>query len=476
MKRLFYLLAIFSTILFYSCEKNKDSGPNNDYVNNWIYKEMSTYYLWNENLPSASSINFDSDPEKFFNFLLYRPDQYYGDRFSWIQNNYLDLLNSLSGVSSFEIGFEYIGYRESASSSNVMAQVAYVKPGTHAEQLGIKRGDVFTKVNGTQLTTSNWRNLFNASSAKVTFMSGSTTVDKTITLSKNYSENPIYLDAIYTQGAKRIGYLVYNFFAADGGDGSKKYDIQLNEVFGRFKAANITHLILDFRYNSGGSMNSATLLGSMIVPQLNTNNIFTKLQYNSIVSSAIIQKEGSDALLDKFRDKVESGRSGSVPINNVGDNLQGLYILTGGWTASASELVINNLDPYLPNINLVGDTTVGKSVGSISIYEENDSKNKWGMQPIVLRFTNKIGNANFSQGFFPKVVDQDNSLSKLPLGDENETLLAIALNMIENNGTYVRSSVQQSVRPTAIPIGSSVEKKAWANHVVVDLDRVKINE
>lgn len=481
MKKIYFLLVLLFP-LFYSCDDNNPDNDNdrnvanaaNQYVNDWIYEQMSTYYLWDSYIPSVLALNFNENPEDFFYSLLYKYKQTGGDRFSWIQENYVDLLSSLSGVSSYDIGFEYVGYLEAANSTNVIGQVAYVKPGTHAEQLGIKRGDAFTKVNGTQLTTSNWRSLFNSTSATVTFQKQNgevtTTEQKNITLSVNYSENPVYLDTIYTEGANTVGYLVYNFFAADGGDGSQKYDLQLNEAFGRFKAASITHLVLDFRYNSGGSMNSATLLGSMIVPQLNTSNVFTKVQYNDFLNSYFTQRNGSDALLDKFQDKVKS-----VPINNVGDNLQELYVLTGSWTASASELIINNLEPYLPNkIYLIGLTTVGKNVGSVSLYEENDPKNKWGMQPIVLKYFNSNGLANFEEGFTPDIEERDNYLyGKLELGDRDEVMLSIALGVI--NGTYSRPSVsRQAVDAGYQPVGASVEGKAWANQVIVDPERFNI--
>lgn len=465
-----YFFVITSLALFtlFSCDKNNSgSTENNSYVNQWIFDEMSTYYLWNENIPARSKLNFDADPSDFFYSLLYKYKQLDGDRFSWIRENYIDLLNSLSGISNYDVGFEYVGYLETEGSSNVIAQVAYIKPGTPAEQLGIKRGDFFNRVNGTRLNTSNWRSLFNSATATVTFIkSGGATEEKNITLTKDYAENPVYLDSIYTEGANKIGYLVYNFFAPDGGNDSHAYDIKLNNVFGKFKAASITHLVLDLRYNSGGSMNSATLLGSMIVPNLNTNEVFTKLQYNTLLSNAF----GSSALIDKFRDNVETSKTSSVPLNNVGNNLQKVYILTSGWTASASELIINNLEPYCPNINIVGDTTVGKNVGSVSRYEKNNPNNKWGIQPIILRYTNKNGVADFLEGFIPDIAYEDNALTKLELGNKNEAMLNIALSMI--NGTYSPSS-RQATDIELQPVGASVENKAWANQVIVDFKQLK---
>lgn len=474
MKCKWCILGVLVILLFACKDDNKggrggNTASDNTYVNKWIMKEMKTYYLWNEQLPSPSQERYEANPSDFFKSILYKYEQAGGDRFSWIQEDYVELLNSLSGVTSYDIGFEYILYSEGEKSDNITGQVAYIKPGTHAEKLGIKRGDAFTHVDGTRLTKSNYKGIFKAATAKVGFISRDEKItEKNITLSHNYAQNPVYLDTIYTEGTTKVGYLVYNFFASDNGDKSYKYDLQLNEAFGRFKAANITHMVVDFRYNSGGSMNSATLLGSMLVPNLNTNNVFTKLQYNKLVEAALVKENGQGVLVDKFRDMIDKTR-----INNIGNNLQGLYFLTSSSTASASELIINNLKPYMGNtITLIGNTTAGKNVGSITLYKERDTKNKWGMQPIVLKYTNKEDFSDFESGFEPQIKELDNYLfGKLPLGDKEEVMLNIALSKI--NGTY---APKKSSALGLDIVSSSVESKAWANHVIVNFDNLKVNE
>ena len=146
------LLLIIASIFLGSCLEllyNDD-----EYVNKWIYEEMSFYYLWNTNIPKKP--DYSLKPEPFFESLLYNKGQATGDRFSWIQENYLELLNSLSGITPYDIGFEYIGYRKAEGSTEILGQIAYVKPKTNAEAIGLKRGDYFTKVNGITLNTTNW--------------------------------------------------------------------------------------------------------------------------------------------------------------------------------------------------------------------------------------------------------------------------------------------------------------------------------
>ena len=477
-KRYFILVACIALLLF-SCKKddpvidNPDPGnePTNNekYVNEWIYDNMSILYLWNTNIPRRC--NYELHPEEFFESLLYNRGMITGDRFSWIQENYVEMLDMLSGVTPYDIGFEYVGYLINAT--DVIGQIAYVKPDTDAEKIGLKRGDYFTKVNGTTLNTTNWRNLLsgNETSVIITFYDINTgvTTDKPVKKIANYAENPVFFDKVYEKDGHKIGYLVYNFFASGTNDKNfiYIYDEKLNDAFGRFKSAGITELVLDLRYNSGGSMNSATLLGSMIVPDLDTNNIFTKLEYNSLIQMVLTMEYGEDVFLDKLRDKLETGEA----INNVGNTIQSLYVLTGNWTASASELIINNLEPYMPDkIFLIGTTTVGKNVGSVSIYEEDDPKNKWGMLPIILRYFNKDGKADFLSGFAPNIEERDNG-DKLPLGDPDEVMLKIAIDHI--TGNYVPTRSVRSWDSGRILAGLSIEQRAWAGKTIVDNSLLK---
>ena len=140
------LMLAIAAFVFTACRNENDPTPvlpeeNQEYVkvNEWILENMQFWYLWNDKLPTASDKT--NDPEAYFKSLLYKDD-----RFSWIQDNYTELLNSLQGVSK-EAGYEYVLYRESESSNNVVAQILYIKPNSPAAQSELKRGDVITKIN-----------------------------------------------------------------------------------------------------------------------------------------------------------------------------------------------------------------------------------------------------------------------------------------------------------------------------------------
>ena len=472
------ILAVFFS--FVACEDNTNNRKNDDaYVNEWIYDNMSIYYLWNEKLPASP--DYKLNPDDFFESICYwynkdtNPD---GDRFSWIQENYVDLLNLLSGVSSDEIGFEFMLYYLDDKQVDLFGEVEYVKRGTPAEAKGLKRGQTFTKINGTKLTVSNYQNLLmNLKGSYTLTVSDPAIVDndisfqneQTLSLSTmgKYEENPIYLDTVYTDNGRKIGYLVYNFFADDNGDGKCGYDAQLAQTFSKFKANNVTDLILDLRYNSGGSTFAATCLAGMIVKGLDTKNVFYRIEFNKLFGDYIRKQEGDDYFYQRFIDKIVPDKNTNnlttaIPLVNIG-NLESFYVLTGRNTASASEMIINGLRPYM-NVTLVGDTTVGKNVASVSFYEEKDPKNKWGMQPIIAKMYNKEDKSDYTAGFYPNHLNRDMGIPKKQLGDLNESMLNETVSIIVG-GTRSFKPVQTNPSKAMM---SSVARKAWSNNMILN--------
>lgn len=461
-KLVMIVIMIFTTVfLFQQCSDDKPLSDN-QYVNNWILENMEFAYLWNTEIPAKPDKT--QLPDEFFNSLL--SDQ---DRFSWIQDNYLELLNSLQGVN-MEAGYEFVLYRESNANENVIAQVVYIKTGSPAASKDFKRGDVITHINGTQMTVSNYQSLLGliSSNHSITYkrynfntqvFETKPTLDLTVV---EFAENPNFMSKIFDFGERKVGYYVYNFFADGPNETSSQYNTEMNSIFANFKSQNITDLILDLRYNSGGSESSAIKLASLIGKNVTANDLFTRWEYNDELTDYIMGQSwgGSSFFLRKF----------TTEVNNVGNQLQGgrVYILTRNRTASASELIINGLKPYM-DVFIVGDTTLGKNVGSISIYEENDPRNKWGMQPIVVKSFNKLNQSDYGDGFRPNIPDEDNSLVILPLGDENENLLSLALTEITGNSGGRKRGVQ--VQPWGRMLGSSFDRKR--KNFNVNLDRTQ---
>lgn len=443
-------LAFASVLLLHSCQAIYDLFPpadnnNNEYVNNWILDNMSTYYYWNELIPKETDKS--QTPDNYFESILYKynpvtaPD---GDRFSWIESDYTELMSSLNGVVPNEIGFDVTLYYADETSTNIIGQVNYVKKGTPAQASGVKRGMWFHKVNGKTLTASNYRDLLTVTDASVTIdfadpifdqssriIGYSNSNEKTLQTVAEYSENPVYMDTVLVRDQHKIGYFVYHFFAPDDGHNNSAYDLAMNDVFGRFKSAGITDLVLDLRYNSGGRTTSSQLLASEIVPRVADSLLFTYYRYNLEYNAQYIKAYGAKSLNTYFTTKVLRNDAVIGTINNIGNQLNGkVYVLTGPYTASASEQVINGLKPYM-DVVLIGDTTYGKNVASFTIYDEKNSKiNKWGMQPIVAKYFNCLGKSDFTSGFAPDFEVKEAGRFMKEFGDPTEPLLNKAIDDI----------------------------------------------
>jgi len=424
-------------------------------VNKWIKEKMDYVYLWSSTIPN--NVDQKKKPEEYFKALLNSQD-----RFSWIQPNYQELLNSLSGINK-EAGYEVTFYRMSATSNDLYAQIVYIKPGSPASLTTLKRGDVITKINNTSITVDNYKSLIAQMSENhsityrtVSIPDGAVGAETVLNLTTvEFAENPNFLSKVIKAGDRKVGYYVYNFFAPGNGG---SYDSEMERIFESFKAQGITDLILDLRYNSGGAVSSAVNLASLVGSGVNASSVFTYWKYNDKVEADIIKdpKFGPSALVTNFVAKSA----------NVGGQLTGnrVYVLTSARTASASELIINGLKPYM-NVFLIGTNTVGKNVGSFSIFEENNPKNKWGMQPIVFKLLNKDKQAEYTNGFTPDIVNPDNNFVIFPLGDERESMLSVALAQI--TGTTGR--VERTPQKQHEIIAQSLDFKRRSNQLIGDL-------
>lgn len=437
-KSLFILLLVAFT--FQSCQDEDDvATPMNIEIQNFVWKGLNLYYLWQADVPNLADTKFKSqaelntflsgypEPENLFDALRVNKSI---DKFSWIVDDYLVLEGQLQGTTNnngVEFGLSY----KASGSKEIVGWVRYIIPNSDASTKNIKRGDIFYGVNGTQLTDTNYKELLfgsnNDYSLNMADISGGafTPNGKTVALTKTVlDENPILVNTVITSGSKKIGYLMYNGFYSN-------YDAKLNDAFGTLKSQGITDLVLDLRYNGGGSVTTATRLASMITGAF-TGQVFSKQQWNAKIES-YYATNNPESLKDFFVDKI-----GSTPINSL--NLTKIYILTSRSSASASELVINGLKPYM-NVVQIGDITVGKNVGSVTLYDSptfgKDKRNpnhRYAMQPIVLKIVNSVGFGDYQSGLTPTFSLKE-SLSNLGvLGTSTEPLLNLAIAKITGIG------------------------------------------
>ncbi|MDG2173232.1 MAG: carboxyl-terminal protease, partial [Flavobacteriaceae bacterium] len=168
--------------------------------------------------------------------------------------------------------------------------------------------------------------------------------------------------------------------------------------------------------------NTSILLSSLITGQF-TGEIISTEQWNDEIQTYYLNND-PEFLINRF-----IGNNNSLNLNRV-------FIITTQSSASASELVINCLDPYIDVIH-IGTNTYGKYQASVTIYDSENfnleganPNHTYALQPLVLKTLNSIGNTDYFNGLTPDIVLEENTANLGVLGDQNEPLLALALQQI----------------------------------------------
>ncbi len=421
-------------LLAVACKKeNNGNSPQseNEKTNQWVIENMRDIYYWNTSIPQDRNLNFGAEPTDFFESILH-PD----DRFSWIQLA-KDLEDNLSGVST-TVGLG-IGLIQINQAGDVIISIRYALVGSPAAGAGIKRGDIITEINGRALTVNNYQEVLEPYYGAAAFTvqlahineGNQIVLDKEIELTPvtRFQEQAIHLDTVIeTVSGKKVGYLFYNRFL-------NEQPIELLEAFEKFKSAGVGDLVLDLRYNGGGGIWIAAIMAGLIQRNFAENEPFIQYKYNSNYADETLtyyQLFGGDS--DDAED-VESANAVIDAIKALNLNLPKVYIIATNYSASASELVINNLRPFLSDANVVhvGETTVGKNEGSVTIVDERDPPEiEWGIQPIIVKLANKNGFGDYPDGLAPQYeIDEWDYLPWAPIGSMEDPLLAKAIGLID---------------------------------------------
>ncbi len=445
MKKIFILLLF--TVAFIGCSKdetdftekpsterktNENNTESVDYqIKDFVWLGLNEIYLYKSDVPELADTYFSSSsdrtdfynsystPEKMFDDLLALLD-----RFSFITDNYLQMEDQFDGISG-ATGIKF-GIGQISGTNNIFGFIEYILPGTSAEEAGLVRGNIFTEVDGQKLTINNILELVSSDSFTINVgkVEDGTIVlsDRTVTLTDDrYTTNPVYIAKTFKETGASIGYLMYNGFIGD-------FDDELNSAFANFKSEGVTDLILDLRYNGGGSVDSAIDLASMITGQFE-GKVFMTEEWNEKYQNYYETYE-PDTIVNRFDSKIRTGAN----INSL--NLNKVYILTTKATASASELIINGLDPYIDVVQ-IGDYTTGKFQASVTLYDSSDfgpdNKNdshKYALQPLVFKSVNSAGHSDYVDGLMPDIEYIEDLNNMGTLGQTSEPLLHKALSQI----------------------------------------------
>lgn len=495
-----FLLAII-LLSFNACRDKEEEDPitppkeltDNELTNQWAYNKMKSLYLWNTNLPSSP--DYTQDPEKFFYGILYNYGKVDGDRFSWIEEDTSKKTKAL--YADANLGFEYVPMsyfpiNQSGISSLLGFFIVYVYEDSDAYKKGLRRGQVIYKVNDTDVNYDNYSTILkeNTSLSLWIYNNKGEKVKLETFQAAESKKSPIFISKVIP--GTKIGYLMYNGFersADESDENNYEYDIELIESIRSLNSQGITDFVLDLRYNPGGYLTSAMDLASALVPNRKTSNIFAKEKYNTHFQDSIVKKYGNDALNEYFLDKVYGT---DTPIPKL--SLSRLYVIATEYTASASELVIHGLKPYM-TVFQIGKTTVGKDKASMTVKSDN-SKIKWQLQPLISRLTDANGEGDYINGLtansevseweegytMVNATNEDGTPVKCPLlsewlgglselGDTSEPLLAEAIAQITTGTSRVKKTAKTVKSSQGVIRVPKLSHNEHLQRIIIDQDK-----
>lgn len=409
-----------------------------------IYKYYKLYSLWDKSIP-----DYTSDPSQFTDkygtadmvldalkkmtpaHTAY-PNGVF-DRFSYMLG--LDGYNTgttASGRLKMDTNDGYGIYVQLGTEDEKTAQpiIYFVEGGSPAQKAGFKRSDFITAVNGDSdysiaVTCTATGCSINDASARDKMMNklnaaldagtlklqvkhqdGTTTI-KDLTYANGYTIDPIYKDSIYTYNGNNVGYLALSSFEEIENNNVNQQKI--DAAFDKFQTQQIKSLIVDLRYNGGGYVDASAYVADKIGGAITKGKLMLTYEVNDYIKA-------TPSINKMFQDTKFEGKS------NL--NLSKVYFLVSDRTASAAEMIINVLKPYLQvQIIASGTRTYGKPVG----FFEQVVQKKVSFWPVSFLLKNS---ANFSDYWDGLVPDKSNITDYVfvDVGDKKETMLATALN------------------------------------------------
>jgi len=464
---LFPLLYLF---VFYSCKKdNVEVTPILTQEQKWaseVFSAMQEIYLWNDALPATLDPTKYTKAEKALEYLSgLKINSETGQAID--HYSFLDKIGNLSGeisqgTSSGDYGFMVTAAYNSADQVSFF--VTYVYKNSPAGMAGVARTYEIVSVNGSDAvhpevtsdgylvsTSAGYTNivnaLFNSSTASFGFKKPDGTTFTTSLNASSYTINSVLYDAVLEVGTKKVGYVVFNQFLGTTSQ------TELTNTIENFQASGVKDLIVDLRYNGGGSVETCEKLSSMLAPsEANGKTMYTYKMNTTLTQYYVSQKENVTTNFTK---------TNSFQPTEI-------YFIVSGSTASASELLINNLRPYYTsNLFLIGQTTYGKPCGFWSTpigYTEKQTTTKEGYDLYAVSF--ETVNANMEGGYYagmtpgttkyPGVLAYDSFW--LPWGDLNDACLAQAVNHISKR-VFLASSKQASVKSVNVTPVSNIDRR-----------------
>ncbi len=363
-------------------------------MRNWVEANMYDYYLFYDQVQQVNKADYES-PEALLSDLRVLPF----DKFSFIGD-------AQTSTALFDEGkLHGYGWRLRRTSESDV-RIAFIYPRSPLAEENVQRGDFLLAINGIHpldLTADQW-NEFLGTGVEVrtptfTFLDSNGN-QRDITVTRTEFDIDSVLDAsVLPHAGVNVGYLAFTQFLETS-------NAELDAAFAQFSQQNVSELILDMRYNGGGRISVANNLASKIAGPAYAGETFAEIAFN-----------------DKFADANTPFRL-TNSLNAL--SLDRLVVLSSGNTCSASEMVINGLEPFIDVVQ-IGGTSCGKPYGQAP--RQACGKQ---MSALEIRFVNASGFGDYYDGI-PADCSAEDTLNHA-LGNPQESMLKAGLDYI-GNGT-----------------------------------------
>jgi carboxyl-terminal processing protease len=394
-----------------------------------LFWMMKNFYYW-YNMPEPTSITEDNKDNYASPFELLEAMRYRAlDRWSFVFD-YDAMTSEYAG--NFAGHGIFIGLDQEGK-----ARISSIYNNSPLYPYGVRRGWIIKKINNVEVTPDLFQNYFEGldnllgppeAGITNTFLFANP-LGEEVKIRSTKSEflvNSVLKSDILQLSSGPTGHLVIDAFI------DPTYQ-EMASAFATFKANGIKDLILDLRYNSGGLVGGALDLSSYIAA--------------SRVGSPWITFRHNDQLSDWDYTSYFESLSNSFDLPRV-------VIITTRSTASAAELVINGLKPYV-NVVTIGDITNGKPVGMYAwdVYP-------YFMAPIMFAGYNASNQGDYYDGIYPaKFVPDDITRD---FSDPEELCLKEAINYLETGFISTKSAMIFKRNPVYS------EKPEWMNNAIID--------
>jgi C-terminal peptidase prc len=376
--------------------------------NLFVQDVMKDLYLWYREVPDISPGRFSS-PEAYLDAVRYRA---LDSAFSYISDRAAtEALFSASQYAGF--GFASLG------TADGRLRVSQVFPASPAADAGLRRGDAIEEINGRSV--ADWIQSGQIGSAYGPAQPGvrgtlvvrrGEQVLRAELVKRDVVIPTVSATRVFDVGGRRVGYVFFRNFVEPSFEA-------LAEAFAALAAADVNDVVLDLRYNGGGLVEVARYLGSLVGGKRTEGQVFAQYAHN-----------------DRHVSRNETLRFDAHPGALMLDRL---VVIATRASASASELVINGLRPFIPVV-IVGDRTYGKPVGQY-VMPFCDKI----LAPVSFFLRNADGEGDYFDGLpadCPAADDLD-----AELGDPLEASLREALTVIATGACTPAGAQSERARP-----------------------------